>query len=231
LARTINTAVHTLRRDAFVDAAQRLIQTKGFDDMSIQDVLDELDASRGAFYHYFDSKLGLLEAVVERMVIGATASLEPVIADPRLSALDKLVRLFAGIRDFKSERRELMLAFTRVWMSDENVLVRDRLRRLTAARLTPLLARIVRQGQAEGTLAVRSPEATANVLVCLWQGLSERASELYLARQADAIALEDVERILSAYLEAFERILGLAHGSLPRDQSTVREWFGEAATR
>jgi hypothetical protein len=29
-----------------------------------------------------------------------------------------------------------------------------------------------------------------------------------------------------AYLEAFERILGLAAGSLPRDRQTIREWFG-----
>ena len=68
MARTLNPAAHAVRRDAFVDAAQRLIQAKGYEEMSIQDVLDELGASRGAFYHYFDSKAALLEAVVERMV-------------------------------------------------------------------------------------------------------------------------------------------------------------------
>ena len=54
---------HAVRRDEFVDAAQRLIQSPGYEQMSVQDVLDELGASKGAFYHYFDSKEALLEAV------------------------------------------------------------------------------------------------------------------------------------------------------------------------
>ena len=68
MARTLNPEVHAVRRDAFVDAAQRLIQARGYEQMSIQDVLDEVDASRGAFYHYFDSKAALLDAVVDRMI-------------------------------------------------------------------------------------------------------------------------------------------------------------------
>ncbi len=82
MARTLNTEAHAIRREAFVDAAQRLIQAKGYDQMSIQDVLDELGASRGAFYHYFDSKTALLEAVVDRIVDAALASVAPLIDDP-----------------------------------------------------------------------------------------------------------------------------------------------------
>ena len=55
-------------------AATRLFQTKGYDQTSVQDILDALGASRGAFYHYFDSKGALLDAVVERMVEQAPAA-------------------------------------------------------------------------------------------------------------------------------------------------------------
>jgi AcrR family transcriptional regulator len=63
MARTVNAQIDKVRRDAFLDVAQRFIQTKGYEQMSIQDVLDELDASRGALYHYFDSKRALLDGV------------------------------------------------------------------------------------------------------------------------------------------------------------------------
>src|SRR5690349_6754698 len=102
-------AVHAVRRDAFLDAAQRLIQAKGYEQMSVQDVLDELGASRGAFYHYFDSKVALLDAVVERMVVAATDAVAPVVTDPALTAPEKLTRLFAGIQRWKTERKDLML--------------------------------------------------------------------------------------------------------------------------
>ena len=46
MPRTVNVEVHKVRRDAFLDVARRLIVTKGYEQMSIQDVLDELETSR-----------------------------------------------------------------------------------------------------------------------------------------------------------------------------------------
>jgi AcrR family transcriptional regulator len=225
MARTVNHASRTIRRDAFVDAAQRLIALKGYEQMSIQDVLDSLDASRGAFYHYFDSKGALLQAVIDRAVVEATANVERILSDPDVSALAKLSRLLTDIADYKNERQDLIRGL-QVWLSDDNALVRERLRRLTVTRLTPLLAPIVRQGCAEGVFSVSSPDETARVLVSILQGLNELASELFVKRQADAITLDEVEQTLGAYLEAMERILGLPAGSLPRQQGTLRKWFG-----
>jgi AcrR family transcriptional regulator len=202
-----------------------LIVAKGYEQMSIQDVLNALDASRGAFYHYFDSKVGLLEAVIERMVVEATANVERVLADPDVSALAKLSRILTDIADYKNERQDLVRGFLQVWLSDDNALVRDKLRRLTVARLTPLLAPIVRQGCAEGTFSVSTADQSARVLVSLLLGLNELASELFVMRQAGAITIVEVEQTVSAYLEAFERILGVPPGSLPRQQRTLRAWF------
>ena len=115
MPRTVNATLRTVRREAFLDVAQRLIQAKGYEAMSIQDVLDELEASKGAFYHYFDSKQALLEAVVERFADDAFAGLAPVLDDPGLPALRKLERVFAGIARFKAERKELVLRVIEVW--------------------------------------------------------------------------------------------------------------------
>ena len=58
---------HAVRRNEILDLAQQLVYTKGYEQMTIQDILDGLQISKGAFYHYFDSKHAVLEAVVERM--------------------------------------------------------------------------------------------------------------------------------------------------------------------
>ena len=130
------------------------MQAKGYEQMSVQDVLDEVDASRGAFYHYFDSKTALLEAVVTRIVDAALASVAPLVDDPAVAAVAKLEGLFGGIAQWKLERTELMLALTRVWLSDENTLMRDKMWQHLMARLAPLLAAIVRQGDDEGVFTV-----------------------------------------------------------------------------
>src|ERR1700738_1066346 len=131
MPRTVNTTLHAIRRDAFLDVAQLLVQTKGYDAMSIQDVLNELEASKGAFYHYFDSKQALLEAIVERFADGALATLEPVLADPDLPAVQKLERVFAGIGSWKAAQKDLVLAIVEVWRLDGNAIVREKVRRVS----------------------------------------------------------------------------------------------------
>jgi AcrR family transcriptional regulator len=226
MPRTLDPEAHAVRRDAFVDVAQGLIQTKGYEQLSIQDVLDEVGASKGAFYHYFDSKVGLLEAVVERMVVAATAEMEPIVADPNRTAVQKLNDVFSTLAQWKSDRRALVVALIEVWISDDNAIVREKLRKGTVAHVTPLLATIVRQGVEEGTFHTDSPAATARVLVSLIQGASDVATDLVIARKSGAISFDVVERTLTAYTSAYERVLGLPAGSWSMmDEATLHSWF------
>ena len=227
MARTLNPAVHLVRREAFVDAALRLTQTKGYEQMSIQDVLDAVDASRGAFYHYFDSKQALLEAMVDRIADGALAAVAPVVEDPDLAAIPKLERFFGGIAQFKTDRKALMLEFVKVWTSDDNAIMREKVRRTLVGRVAAILARIVEQGIAEEVFAIDSPGETAAILMMLLTGFQDTAIDLFLARQANTISFEEAERTMTNFSHAFERVLGARKGSIQTvDQKTLHEWFG-----
>jgi AcrR family transcriptional regulator len=227
MARTVNATLRTVRRDAFLDVAQRFVQTKGFDAMSIQDVLDELDASKGAFYHYFDSKQALLEAVVDRFADAAIDSLEPILSDAKVPALRKLEQIFSGIASFKAQQKEFVLAMIEVWNSDGNAIVREKLRRLTVNRLVPLLSQVIEQGINEGTFPAQSPKETAMVLTSVMQGFQQQASDLFIARQAGTVGFDAVQRSVAANTEAFERILGIRKGSLTLiDEPALHFWFG-----
>jgi AcrR family transcriptional regulator len=227
VARTLNPAAHAGRRDAFIDAAQALIQTRGCERFSVQDVLDATAASKGAFYHYFDSKESLIDAVVDRMADQATVLVQPTLADPSLTATAKLEALFSGIAQWKAEQKDLVLGVMRTWLSEDNAIVRGKLKRLAAQRQLPWLEQIVRQGIAEGSFTSRFPDHLAGLLVTLLQGMGEVALELWVGRQDDTVTLEEVKRTFDAYLEAFERIVGAHPGSLKfLDEPTIEFWFG-----
>jgi AcrR family transcriptional regulator len=225
--RTLDLEAHAVRRDAFVDVGQRLITSKGYDDLSIQDVLDEVGASKGAFYHYFDSKAALLEAVVDRMTTVAVAAVTPVVNEPDLPALEKFHALFTQLADWKFERKDLVLALMEVWFSDENTMMRDKFRRSYMTRITPLFATIIRQGVAEGAFTATSPDHTAAVMVGLLQGVTDSASQLFLDYQAGRVTRDEVDRTLASFGEALERILGVRPGMLRLvDPETITLWFG-----
>lgn len=226
MARTLNPTAHAVRREAFVDAAQRLIQTKGYEQMSVQDVLDQVDASRGAFYHYFDSKAALLDAVISQLLDGALGSVAPLLADESATAPVKIHGLFGGIATWKNARREFLLALMQTWLSDDNAIVREKFRRAVIRRMTPLIADVVSQGVAEGVFAAGSPQHTARVFLALVLGANEDASRLYVDRQANSIGFDEIKRSLDAYGEGFERILGAQPGSLGFvDEATLHLWF------
>jgi AcrR family transcriptional regulator len=227
MPRTVNVEAHRLRKDAFLDVAQRLIQSKGYETMSIQDVLAELETSRGALYHYFDSKEALLDGVVERFADAALREVDPILADSSLPALTKLERIFRSVARFKAEQKELVLAIIHAWTSDANALVREKVRRLTARWLGPILTSVIEQGIGEGVIACSSPQKSARVLLHLIQGYQEVAGEQFLARQAGRITYAEVLETHAAFMEAFERILGLAPGSVTlTDEATLKFWFG-----
>lgn len=227
MPRTLDPAAHAVRRETFVDAAQRLIATKGYEEMSIQDVLAATGASKGAFYHYFDSKAALLDAVIERMIEGAGTVIAPLLDDPDLPALDKLRSIFATMARWKWERSDLVLQLLRVWTADENAIVREKFRRRTSAFLTPLFGRIVAQGADEGTFEIAaSPEHTARVLVAIQLSAGETATDLFIACHAGNTTFVEVEEALHAYPEACERLLGLPPGAFPFiERETLRAWF------
>lgn len=231
MARTVDPVAHAARSDAYVDAAIRLIQTKGYEQLSVQDVIEAVGTSKGAFFHYFDSKAALLAAVIERTVAAAASSVAPIASDPHLSALERLQGIFAGIARWKREQPEYqpdaVVESLRTWYSDENSIVLERMRAAVGLRLTPLLVEILRQGAADGEFSLTSAEGTASVLTSLMLGLNEVAIRLFLGRRDGTVSLETVTCTLAAYADAFERILGLPSLSWPIvDESTVTYWFG-----
>jgi AcrR family transcriptional regulator len=224
--RTVNPESHASRRDEFIDAGQRLIQSKGYEQLSIDDVLAETGASKGAFYHYFGSKQGLLEAVIERMVKGGIEVVGAVVSKPNLSAVDKLHTYFSTLAAYKAEQKEFVLRLLEVWYSDDNAIVREKFRKEVVQLVTPHFATIIRQGVAEGAFTLTQPEQMARVVLSLMLDTGDEAGELYLARHTGQISLDEVRQRISTYELALERLLGVPAGTLHLvEESTLQEWF------
>ena len=61
----------------------------------------------------------------------------------------------------------------------------------------------------------------------LVQGYQQLATEQLIGRQAGTITFDAVLRSNATFTDAFERILGIPHGSVTlADEPTLRLWFG-----
>ncbi len=77
--------------ERILEVATKLFFEKGYENTSVQDILDELgDLTKGAIYHHFKSKDDLFDAVVSKMGQGNKAFLNAVKQDTDLDGNAKL---------------------------------------------------------------------------------------------------------------------------------------------
>lgn len=226
MVRIVKEQAHAARRNAILDAMQRLVETRGYEQMTIQDILDDLQISKGAFYHYFDSKQATLEALIERMIDEVERLLQPIVQDSSLPALEKFRSFFATLFGWKTAQKGFFLQMLRVWYADENALVRQKLRALRIKQVAPQLQAIIQQGIQEGVMMAPYPDQVGEVIVSLILDLGDALAGQILSFGPESENLDQLECTAAIYIDALERILGVATGSLHLvDTATLKEWI------
>ena len=229
MARTVNVAEHAARRDEILDAAQRLILATGYELLTVQDILNDLQISKGAFYHYFDSKPAVIDALTARLVSDSERALAPIARNPGMGALEKLQAFFGEIIRWKSERQNLFMAVLPVWYAPDNLAFRLLVDRESAKRLAPLLSAIVRQGVEEGPFATAYPDQAGAIIFAVIQALQDAMAQRLLAalhRAASSPSVKEIVNTHGAHMEAIERYLGVPTNTLNRvDARAVKSWI------
>jgi AcrR family transcriptional regulator len=216
LARQVKPEEYAARRREIVDAALELMHHKGYERMTIEDVLAKTGMSKGALYHYFRSKHALLEGVVEMIGEGAIRELQAVVDDPNLGAIDKLHAYFRTEHAWKAENVTAVSTVMRLRRDENNALLRQKLTQDSMRTTAPMLGAVIRQGCDEGVFDTDYPREAAMIITGMGIHLADAFIE---AIEADGAAGADVsgpniQGVLAAFFQAFERILGAPAGSL-----------------
>ncbi|HEY7420278.1 MAG TPA: TetR/AcrR family transcriptional regulator, partial [Ktedonobacteraceae bacterium] len=214
MTRSVKPEEYAEKRNAILDVAERYITTKGYEQMTTQDILEALQISRGAFYHYFESKQALLMALVERIGEQAEQLVLPIVSHREMPAQDKFLRVFAVLDQYKQENLDLIFTFMRIWYADENALFRQKVYLARVTRLAPLLAQIIQQGSAEGTFTTPYPEQAARMILALLEDLGYATVELFFAEEGKPIDFLRIAQLGEATMDALERVLGMQPGHL-----------------
>ena len=142
-------------RGRIIEAAWRLFYERGYEETTVDEIIEESGTSRGSFYHYFDGKdalLGSLSVLFDEKY----EELRPQL-DPQADAVDTLVflnqELFAMIDNSVSlELLARLFSSQLVTRGEKHLLDRSR-------TYFKLLYQIIRDGQSRGQLRT---DMTAN---------------------------------------------------------------------
>lgn len=216
MARHVKPDEYAARRREILDAALQLMHDKGYEQMTIQDVLTQLQMSKGALYHYFDSKKALLDGIVESMGESGSAALGAVVENPDLGAIEKLHAYFQMSTAWKSEHATEVTTTMRLWRHENNALLRQKISQESMRSTTPSLEAIIRQGRQEGVFDTEHPREAAIIVAGMGPHLADAIIDAIDEDGAEPLDTSGsrAQSVIAAYTDAFERILGAPSGSL-----------------
>lgn len=152
--------------DRILEASKRLFLEKGYDNTTIQDIVNELDGlTKGAVYYHFKSKEEIMNALEDKMFFDNNP-FEMVHAHTELNALEKL-RMLVKLNKNDEDQIELMKQSIPL-MKNPQILARtlDSNYRI----LYPYCLALFEEGKKDGSIPVENPQVLAEfmVLVNMW---------------------------------------------------------------
>jgi AcrR family transcriptional regulator len=208
MARVVKAA--DVRRNEILATAYHLFVRDGYDATTVNAILDAIGLSKGAFYHHFESKEEVMQALAQRMAEEMHAKLAPMVARRDLAPLEKLRLMFAAGTQYKKENVAMVRAVADLYCREENLRLRQRIVSAAMEVVGPLFARILDEGVRDGTFDVEHPAETARLVMHLGTFVHDSWADAMKRAVTDlpgAIAL--IRRLFDAYVAALARILGV----------------------
>lgn len=202
------------RKAQILAAAEALFLEKGYENTSIQDILDCVSLSKGGFYHHFNSKDELLDEIcTQRAEVYASHTAEelqhcPPSPTARLNAFfDRSLRYSADLTDCIG--LEIQIAHARC-----NHIMREVLAAKQNALLLPPLEEIVTAGVAASQFYTVFPNEICRVLLGLYYAFVQEVALYLLSCGLKEPSSAALLAMLQLYRNAFERLLDAPFGSL-----------------
>jgi AcrR family transcriptional regulator len=149
------------RKTELIQTAETLFIEKGYEQTTVSDIVKKINVAQGTFYYHFDSKAGILQAVVEKSIRIREEELRRVLRNGSDDPAAQLNEMINSILRISLLNKKLLTEIHK----ESNSILHDRTMKEFMERLVPLLTEVVERGVVEGRFSVPHPLETVEVLL------------------------------------------------------------------
>ena len=200
------------RKQELLDIAYRMFISKGYENTSIDDIINEAGIAKGTYYYYFKSKEQTLEAVIEVMIEKETEAAVSIL-DSDMPALQKMVAIIASIRPEPEEQ-----PIEGALMRPENIIMHQRIKQKLVEKVVPLLSKVVEEGMEQGIFSCDYLPERVRMMLILSNELFDEGS--FTDRDID-VFIDITEKLLGAQKNSMDFIRHLIAAPAPSDVQTA----------
>lgn len=182
------------RKQELLKIAYNMFLSKGYDNTSIDDIINEAQIAKGTYYYYFESKKATLEEVINMMINEEIESAKAFLNMP-ISIPEKLVGVITSLRP-KIHEEEIKNALNK----KENIVMHEIINDRIIEEAIPLLEQVVNEGIQSNIFNCDHVKERLRMLLIM-------SNELFNGEKID---INEVE----VFIDTAEKMLGAKQGTL-----------------
>ncbi len=191
------------RKQELLKIAYKMFLTKGYENTSVDDIIEAAGIAKGTYYYYFESKEQTLEEVID-MMLDAMVEKAEMVQVQDIPVQQKLIGVMMCFRPDESEA-----TIGEALHNQENIVMHEKTNRKLIERAVPILAKVAKQAVDEGIAACDDLEERVKMILILSSALFDDN----MGGQPNIDVFVDViERILYAKPGTFDFIRMLVEG-------------------
>mgnify|MGYP002411139428 FL=1 len=189
------------RKKEILDSAERLFNTKGYENCTVNDILKEVSIAKGTFYYYFKSKQEVLDEIVNRYTEVVINRVHEILEDQNISPEEKLLGAFMSMQVHQQVGDSMMEEIHKA----ENALLHQKVLNQMVEAMTPYLVKIVEEGIQKKVWMCRYPQQYMQIFL---------ASALTLTDDGIFnLDAEDQLKVMAALISVLEKMLEVPEDS------------------
>jgi len=193
-----------IRKGEILDAAEKLFVTKGYDDTTINDILEMVKIAKGTFYYHFKSKEDVLDGIVKRQIDTGLKKAQAIASDPQLRVEEKMLMVILAQKLQKPVQEEILP----IIHEPANALLHQKILSEYVLRLSPILTKIIQEGISQKIFSTKYPRESIEILLTAGIVIFDTAYFRWTQK-------EQTQRV-AAFICAIERLVGAKPGKLAR---------------
>ena len=188
------------RKKELLKIAYDMFLTQGYENTSVDEIIEKAQIAKGTYYYHFQSKEQMLEEVIDMMIDSETKMAKQIITMD-ISVPQKIVMILTSMKPTEAEQPIKNALF-----QPENVLMHHKVRQKLINILTPILSEVIKEGVGEGIFECDNIPERVKMLLIISDGTFNEGT---FSEQDISVFIDMTEKLLGAEKGTMSFIYGL----------------------